>query len=155
MSLPRSCGRCCWVEWQTNSWLPGRCTGSRLWVHGFYKSKNTGGIYKIVLFKEYYSSVLSSLMTNPDNFEYNITTIFPYFFSFYPVSGPTKHQLKITFFASFFISNSTVREKWINLTYHSSYGKFLEAVNSQNPLCWIRCTSQVARSRRQLLYRIS
>ena len=35
-------------------------------------------------------------------------------------------------------------EKWIILIYHSSYGNFLEAGNWQNPLCWIRTTSQVA-----------
>ena len=32
-----------------------------------------------------------------------------------------------------------------SIYHHSSYGKFLEAVNSQDPLCWIQCTSQVAR----------
>jgi hypothetical protein len=32
----------------------------------------------------------------------------------------------------------------MHLIYHSSHGKFLKAGNSQNRLCWIRTTSQVA-----------
>ena len=42
-------------------------------------------------------------------------------------------------------------EKRIILICHSSYGKFLEAGNWQNPLCWIRTTSQVAWSQQPAL----
>ena len=50
-------------------------------------------------------------MTNHDNSQSNKNTSFPYSFSFHPLSRPTKQLLKITFFASFFISDSTVSRK--------------------------------------------
>jgi len=57
------------------------------------------------------------------------------------------HQ--ITYWKIFFLHHFLFRirpfcEKWIILIYNSSYENFLEAGNSQNPLCWIRTTSQVA-----------
>ncbi len=111
--------------------------------------KNTGERSKIILYNEYGESEWSSVMTNHNSSQSNKNTIFPYSFSFHLVSGPTKHLLNITFFASFLFRIRPFCEKWIILIYHSSCGKFLEAVNSQNPLCWIRCTSQVAFMRPQ------
>ena len=73
--------------------------------------KNTGERSKIILYNEYDESEWSSVMTNHDNSQSNKNTSFPYSFSFHPLSGPTKHLLKITFFASFFISDSTVSRK--------------------------------------------
>ena len=115
------------------------------------------------LFKQYGESEWSSVMTSHDNSRSNKNTIFPYSFFlkhsfylcskqktysfFFPSSFRTyKTPTKNHCFASFFISDLIVSRKWIILIYHSSYGKFLEAVNSQNPLCWIRRTSQVARN---------
>ena len=133
------CGRV-FMEWQ-----PGRCTGSRLWVHGFYKSKNTEKRSKIILYNEYDESELSSVMTNHNNSQSNKKTISPYTFSFHPgVRTHETHTENHVFCILFLFRIRPFREKWIILIYHLSYGKFLEAVNSQNPLCWIRCTSQVA-----------
>ena len=73
--------------------------------------KNTEKRSKIILYNEYDESEWSSVMTNHDNSQSNINTSFPYSFSFHPLSGPTKHLPKITFFASFFISDSTVSRK--------------------------------------------
>ena len=73
--------------------------------------KNTGKRSKLILCNEYDESEWSSVMTNHDNSQSNINTSFPYSFSFHPLSGPTKHLPKITFFASFFISDSTVSRK--------------------------------------------
>ena len=72
---------------------------------------NTEKRSKIILYNEYDESEWSSVMTNHDNSQSNKNTSFPYSFSFHPLSGPTKHLLKITFFASFFISDSTVSRK--------------------------------------------
>ena len=68
------------------------------------------------------------------------TVLFFFSFNVWTHKTPTKNHV----FCILFISDLTVSRKMIILIFHSSYGKFLEAVNSQNPLCWIRCTSQVA-----------
>ena len=81
---------------------------------------------------------------NTNIFKLNKNTIFPYSSSFDPVSSPSNHLLKNHFFTSFLFRIRPFCEKWIILIYHSSYGNFLEAGNWQNPLCWIRTTSQVA-----------
>ncbi len=73
--------------------------------------KNTRKRSKIILFNEYDGSFLWSLITNHDNFELNINTIFPYTFSFDPVSSPSMYLLKIKIFTPFFISDSTVLRK--------------------------------------------
>ena len=83
-------------------------------------------------------------MPKHDYFLLNKKTIFPYSSSFDPVSSPSNHLLKKHFFTSFLFRIRPFCEKWIILIYHSSYGNFLEAGNWQNPLCWIRTTSQVA-----------
>ena len=127
-----------------SDWLPGRCTGSRLWVHGFYKSKNTEKRSKNILYNEYGESELSSVMTNHNNSQLNKNTIFPYSSSFDPVSSPSNHLQKKHFLHHFLFRIRPFCEKWIILIYNSSYENFLEAGNSQNPLCWIRTTSQVA-----------
>ncbi len=156
--------------WQQEQWQyhvgeqeqcrrPERCTGSRLRVHGFYKSKNYGEkvsnnftqrIWRIRV-------ELSSTMTNHNSFQLNESTIFSSSFSFHSVSGPAKHLLKITFFLHpFLISDLTFREKCIILIliYHSSYVQFLETFNSHNPLCWIRCTFQVAHEKQKTKLRL-
>ena len=99
---------------------------------------------KIILFNEYDKSEWLSVMTKHDTSQLNKNTIIPYSPTFDPVSSSSKHLLKIIFLTAFFIPDSTISEKWIILMYHSPYEIFLEAGNSQNPLCWIRTTSQVA-----------
>ena len=79
--------------------------------------KKTEKRSKIILHNEYDESELSSVMINRNNFQLNKTTIFPFSFSFHPRSGPTKHLLKITFFVSFFFSNSTVSRKMVYLSF--------------------------------------
>ena len=50
-------------------------------------------------------------MPKHDNFLLNKNMNFPYSLSFDPVSSPSNHLLKIIFFTSFFISDSTVLRK--------------------------------------------
>ena len=83
---------------------------------------------------------------NMNIFKLNINTIFPYSSSFDPVSRPPNQLPKNTFFYIIFLARiRPFCEKWIILIHHSPYGNFVEAGNWQNPLCWIRTTSQVAR----------
>ena len=81
---------------------------------------------------------------NTNIFKLNKNTIFPFSSSFDPVSSPSNHLLKIYFLHHFLFQIRLFWEKWIILIYHSPYENFLEAGNSQKPLCWIRTTSQVA-----------
>ncbi len=113
-------------------------------MHGLYTTGDLGGVlepgceftasmsqknkekrYKIISSNEDDESELSSVMNNQNNSQLNKNIIF----------YTKNHVLCI----SFFTSDSTVLRK----IYHMSYRKFLEAVNSQNRLCWIR---QVATS---------
>ena len=88
------------------------------------------------------------MIKNTNNFQLNINMNFPYTSFSDPVSSPSNHLLKNQIFTSDFILDSTVfAKKWIILIYNSSYGNFLEAGNSQNPLSWIWTTSQVANTR--------
>ena len=73
--------------------------------------KNTGESSKIILFNEYDEYKWASLMPKHDNFLLNKNMNFPYSLSFDPVSSPSNHLLKIIFFTSFFISDSTVLRK--------------------------------------------
>ena len=80
-------------------------------------------------------------MTKHDNSQSYQNTVFSFSFSWIRCPNPLKHQLKIIFLHHFYFGFDRL-ETWIILIYHSPYRILLKAGKSQNPLCWIRCTSQ-------------
>ena len=109
--------------------------------------------YIITLFNEYdqsYWLVIIDHKQKKSNWIY--TRFFLHFFfrlSIRRPASPIKSPIKTIIITSHHFHFEAMleairlyREKWIILRYHSSYGKIQEAVNSQNSLCWIRCTSQ-------------
>ena len=81
---------------------PGRCTGSRLWLPGFYRSKKLGEMSKIILFNEYDQSSWWSLITDQDNFQLNKNKIVPHS-SFLFRSGVQHIRIPTEVFFSVFV----------------------------------------------------
>ena len=80
---------------------------------------------------------------NTNIFKLNKNTIFPYSFSFDPVSSPSNHLLKNSFFTSFFILDSTVLRKMDHFDISFVIWKLCRSRELTKPT-WIRTTSQVA-----------
>ena len=82
------------------------------------------------------------MITNSNNSKkHEFSLLFLFRSGVHPMKSPTQN---LFFYIIFYFEFDCFEKKWIILINHSPFGNFLEAGNSQNPLCWIRTTSQVA-----------